>query len=405
MLDMNCKLFVKANLILKVGFCCIIMATSCERKKIIDPLGEVEHRVVFDFIETINLPLDDSTDTNPFFYQIIEENGLDLLLYFNYYDYSIRKVSLIKAETIDKIKLALDGANGVSNIALFHYHNSDSIFVIDRFKKLVLMSDRGVIYQRYNVGLDETNTTYTADISNNFMQQTILKDDKFYYTNGNFKMSFNKPFLEKVDLLRDTVLVTGYFPKYYSIEYFDNREAFNVATAYNTNKNEFVYGFHISSDLMIRNMEDQFEFKSTGLKNLCIDCHKSPFKLTQGVTLPPEQYRVIDEQFVKNYVYLDLKYDRINDVYIRVLKMPTSDFDFENTPAPMKFNQADYIIMVLDAVTFQYLGHMKLDGKIYDLRLGGNFLFMANGSLYVKRKPVTSEDDNKMIFDNFSIIK
>ncbi len=394
-----------ANKSFLIGLLALLLVSGCTKEKLIDPLKNLENKSALVLEKSLKVPLDDLTDVNPYYYQVYLSDSVEYFLFVNYNEYSIVFMDIEKEAIVKSLQLEREGPDGIGDLVSFYYHNPDSLFVMDRFKKMKLIDTNGHVVNEYRVGLNVDLMEYDGDLATDFSQKVHLRNNSFYYTNANYRSSYRHPVSETLDLLRDTVSVWGEFPKYYSREAFESKESSSVATEFNTSTNHLVYGFHIESDLFVRDEMDNMTRVPTGIPALCIQCHKSPFRIRPNTRLAPEQYMELDERYFKNYTYLNLIYEPVTNVIVRVLKAPTSDLTYESKPPPMKYYESEYHLVVLDGDTYQYMGHTTLSGALYDLRPSGGVIFAANGAVYVKKLPQSVEDENYMEFDKFKLEK
>lgn len=355
---------------------------SCTHEKLMERAGIKKIELIP--TEGLKLTLDSITTQNTVYIQVCDSMTLAFL---NEPSFEIEFYNLINGQLINKISLSKDGPNATPGIESFYYQNEDSIWLYASWgNRLYLINSMGEVRISRDMLIPQSGL-YT---SNPYPQTTTpyVVKGKYHYLQGmngaNSEMSL--PASSVVyDWDSDSVFMGNIYPGCYGN--YDNLTSnwdafsFRQTSCVLNNDGKIVTSFPASDSIYVYNpWIDKRESYFAGLTEpIEITSHKS------------NGYTDIFVNYITQYQYAGIVYDKFRKLYYRIVLHPYKDYDSNDLRNECR--KKPISIIVLDE-KFKKVGETMLPNNLY--YPGNAFVTMEGLNIQVY-----SQDDDIMEFGVF----
>lgn len=362
---------------------------ACSNSKVYDRVGEKIY--TFDSGEDKMFFLDSMTTQETGYIQLIDD---DRLAIFNKPENTICIFSIKGKKEIKKIRLYKEGPNAVLGVQGFYYQSDDSIWVYKQWEKeFILINESGEIIDKkilreklahvtkqhpFTVGPFPLGDMPISKIGDIMILQGMGgpgEEDGLYPATTVL-----------YDLKSDELRIANPYPIIYGNEVAKhwNTFAYRVAPYTLNNKDEMVVSFPASDSVRVYDVHnDSYESFFAGYS---LETDIKP--------LPTNHSRMdLDIQYLEQYQYMGILYDKHHDLYYRLMLFPTFDYDISIPSSQYK----EMAIIVLNS-SFEKVGEYKLGKAKYYF----NNVFVTEEGLYIN---VPSDDDDYLRFITFKVCK
>ena len=334
--------------------------------------------------DSLMIPLDSITSQMSSNIQLINDS---VLAFYNAPSSHLCLYDL-KAGTTEKVKVFKTGPNAINHLDGFCYVSPDSIWIYEMWgKKLSLIDSDGTIKDRRIIPVQDG--THTVSIYPNAIRPYIVKGDLHYMQGYDGVPQDGKPFGTTLiyNAKDSTIFTSNPYPAVYgSAEDLDKWGVFEYRmTNYTMSpSDEMVISFPASDSIYVYNPK-------TDLRKAYFAGYSKPTNIHLVVS-NDEISKYTD--FMGQYNYSFILYDKYNDLYYRLMGIPTDDYDKEDVANEL--NRKKMAIIILDG-NFEKVGETMLPQDCY---LYGKSFINENG-LHIN---VESDDDDFMKFRVFKPI-
>lgn len=364
------------------------------------PKLEMVSKGIFD------ISIDDKTSNNWFFAQIV---NIDEEEYFVFQDHIqsdpryIHFENLKENEKSFKIKLSLEGPEGIGHLDGFHVRNLDSIFVLNRYKyELNLVDTSGKVIDRFRLRNDDSNEQSEQLTALPFIwtfAPILDLGEKLVIPAIPDQESFDSQYKQKLQTIELKIKSeTSAYKLGFSDRYFDSGFwGIHLETpSYTVNYTDSVIlqSFPIEDRVMV------FDFDLNLLKapSLFSKYYDDSFRSLSDFNSEPS---ILYPHIYSNPKNNSILYDQYRELYYRVFSGPYPLSTIENWEKSGIFGEMgnneypDRKIMVFDRY-FRELGVIELDKSLYWV----DFIRVIKGGILVQRQ---TDDENKCTFELFEI--
>lgn len=335
-------------------------------------------------VDSLMIPLDSITTQSVSKMQMI---GDSVLAFYNSPSGHICLYNLHKGTT-DKITVFKTGPNAVNAVDGFCYVAPDSIWIYEMWgKRITLIDSEGTIKDRRKLSTE--NAEHAVMLYPDALTPYIVKGDKHYFQGSGSNIEGQKIGTTVIYNAKDSTVFTA---NPYPAVYGGPDDLFNWGvfeyrmTCYTmTPQGEMAISFPASDSIYVYNPET--------------DSRKAYFA---GYSKPTDIHLVVfkDEQgkwtnFMSQYNYSFILYDKFNNLYYRLVGIPTDDYDSENIIK--EINRKPLAIIILNS-DFEKVGETMLPRDCYLFAKS----FVTEKGLHIS---VESEDDDFMKFRTFKAVK
>jgi hypothetical protein len=270
-------------------------------------------------------------------YQIIEEDSLRILIFFNKKNNSLYQYNYENQELIRKIKFNKEGSDGTGeNIRGFLYHNKDSIFLHSYTNRsLLLFNNDAELKNKLSLTSEVQGTELPTT---GHLTPIILMGNTIFLNNGG-KCNGGKdfplpPVAIQVNLSDSTLEYKMEYPKeFYFKENGWPGSLCDVYNAYNSFKEEFIYSFAMSSSAVFTNHDDFF--RNANFSSSIVD--QGAFRPTYPKSNHPIEMLKSSSQFAQ---YGAVYFDHFRRVYLRFANTRVPDSRLEKNNFKPKHNSS-----------------------------------------------------------------
>ncbi|UAM98042.1 DUF4221 domain-containing protein [Polaribacter litorisediminis] len=367
-----------------------LILISCSNKNTDFLLEEIQKKVfILDESSSFNIK------SSSFFSNLSNKENFSFL--------NINNNSLVIYEdSIPKIiKLEVEGANGVGNLNTFTSHkilpDNTVALVQSQMGKVFLLSKKGKVLNKFELFNINDRKSFYSFPYNSINNPIIYLDNRLYFTESLVKYFGN---YKDVPLVRELSIIDGKtknifsLPKVYEENFWGALFKYNLSISKTTNDQQFLISLPISTNLY------KIDFKGNILKE--IEC-KSKFidniepmnndKLYGNKNIA--DWKKINSYSLTSSDYNSIIFDKFNKLYYRVVYLrPDLDKYISGDRKP------DFSIIVLDE-KFNVLGEQKFDSNTFS----NNFILVSKEGLAIARKDLYEQDNDKLTFSIFKLIK
>jgi len=357
-------------------FICVVGFFSCNREEIKYDYKE------YSIDNNLIINLDEQTDFNFYYTQVLEENGDFYLLSLNNLGKSLDKIDLANGSIVTKIKFPDDSPVQIDYVQGFTFVNEDSIFLFRRgqLNGMQLINSQSKFIKGYrpekirsndrndlnnHVSIPKAPTYYSAG------QLDFIRYPLYDTTNP---INNNKHFIFqlKYDLVKDTIVYDSIavFPELYWGKSWPSQNL-GLSRIKGHFDNLMIYSWDLSDSVIIKNtLTGQINKKSVRSKY-----HKENVSMKIGIDIN-QQFN----HYVNSSIYYSIHYDKYKRLYYRVFRIPYGK-DLGKIPLysyPSDIN--DFSIIVLNE-DFEILREVVFPGKIYKPEQS----FVTNKGLFIPK--------------------
>jgi hypothetical protein len=344
-------------------------------------------------LDSLTSALNSQIQVSPSF---CEDNCTELLCLLNfqtnellYYDYNTSAI-------IKRIKLSVEGANGVGNVTGFIQHNNDSLFLYQHQNaQLALLNKDDKVVKRYKLA---SKQNYKMPHLAEYYQGFLKKDTVFLNSWGAYdfydaKAKKENNLMVGVNLKDTSAKYYLGYPKLYQSAIWGVQLHF-MFNAYNVSSQEELFSFVIDDSITVRNRNGLFKRYFAGSKFALnkINPISTKSKLSQ---LPAIEKEV--ENQVTQTTYGPIWTDPYSGFSYRMVNKALSKKEYESNNPKRNLRQ-NFSVVILDKA-YNKVG--ELDNVSYDY---ANFkVFFTKKGLHILKSGFTKED--KMVFGIFELKK
>lgn len=346
--------------------------------------------------------LDEETSAFNQALQVIEEDGIELVVFLNKLNNHLYKYDLSSGELIQKLPFTIEGPNGVGNLRNFFYHNRDSIFFSqDNATDIFISNESNNRTYKIRTGRFNKDTrgrmphvSEYAPILFNDGKINLISPFVFspYANNApeEFKDIERSFFIYEYDLNNDsTVQVDLTFP----IEYKDNIYSpyyYLISQTHKPMEKEIIYSFFLSDSLIIYNTDNKSYRSVSAISQSAYP--KKPLTTAKS-SLPDNINSISYNSFISSLNYGKILYDPYQKLYYRFVEYPVSDH-MKNEEISSRIKQIG--IIVIDE-NFKFLGEYSLGYGKYITSMA----FVSKEGLNIFNYEKNFIDESNMVFDIF----
>lgn len=364
---------------------------ACSGDKAHDRVGEKLY--TFDSGKDKMIFLDSMTTQESNYIQLIDD---DRLAIYNKPENTICIFSINEGKEIEKKRLYKEGPNAVLGIQGFYYQSKDSVWLYRSWEQeFVLVNESGEIIEKKILA----DKLPPLDKQVPYSVSPLPLGDLPISKNGNMLIlqGMNGPGVEDglqpattilYDLNSDKVRVANPYPAIYGdMDKINERwGTFSYrVTPYTLNdKNEMIVSFPASDDISVYNIkDDSYQIFFAG--------YSSETDIT-SLSLGSSQTD-LHRQYLEQYQYAGILYDKYHDLYYRLVMLPTFDYDLRIPNTQYK----ELAIIILNS-SFKKVGEYKLGKAGYKYRN----VFVTKAGLDIN---VPSDDDDYLKFITLKVRK
>lgn len=353
----------------------LLLFVSCQVKQEVGYSKDKKSNYTLLPAQSISIPVDTTTANQFDLIQYVEDEKSGFFIVENKLKRELQFYSLEDKRKFKTLRLdSLLDVYGFPNIEGFYYHNKDSIFIFRKYtlSKILLVNEK-----LDDNHLIETGNTGMSNHTSRTRNPIYFHDNKIYaLVIPYIDFSKSEIFNEKVDLeyVIDLETKEEYFlPVDYPDVYKGNSWGIShsIPCRVLTDKNQLVYSFGTSPDVMVYDLESRNYFKKES--ELYTQYKVDPMNITDPKGNQNLKY------FIETDFFSDLFYDKYNEVYYRVLKkgIPYKNAQDE---AEMWENKPT-TILILDK-DFKQIGDYELkptiDYYVRDMFVGKEGFYISN---------------------------
>lgn len=355
---------------------------------------------VYTLVENDNyfLNLDDNTPSVSLCIQYIYTDSTEMLATVNKYMNSINLFDLKTKNKIKSYQFDLEGANGIGKISGFLYHNEDSIFTYSQStNELNIVNSKGERFKR--MILFETNKRSSVAYfpsPNVVTSSPIKKIDNLLILNGylvgeSWDETFdNSPTTLMVNLETDKIDYANGYPEFYHKYNWGGGPTYR-STCYEVNDNNIIVSFPASHEIQVFSIDNNsYSHHYAGSDEI-----KEIFSYDSPKKRPVDSEKVF-EWYMGNPSYEGIFYDKYNQVYYRIARLPVDDY----TPA-ITYNNKPVVVIILDS-DFNYIGETLLPARH---RYSPYNVFINEKGMNMQIKDDGENGDDRMTFVTFKLEK
>lgn len=366
------------------------LLTACSRiKEETNALKINYNHGLIDTGKRLVIPIDEETLNQTNCLSLTQRNA-SILAYLNSKKNTIQFYNLETKTLEGKIKLAIEGPNGIGNIQGFNAISLDSVFVIStQYSKIFLLNKEGEVQQTINYLTSISgNDIMPAKIQSEPLQRIEFTNNKIYLTDlasGNWQTMSQKELLKtslcvEIDSLNKTVTQ---LPFSYPADYWADGNKEPIFSRIYENET-FIYSF--SGDNNIYVTQDHATSKK----------YFAGSKYIKTVNPYPKNMDMDDllRYYCETSTYSTIVFDPFRNVYYRFAFLGKKPEKGENLMKKV-MNPSSPTIVILDE-TFNIIGETKLDENKYIVKN----MFINEKGLYLSLNHIAnpSMKDDELSF-------
>ena len=374
------KFIIGKEILLKnIVFTPLIMS-SCVSNEKIDRTGLNEY--TFEEKEDKIFQIDETISQATSYIQIKD----DLMLFYNKPGHNICVFDIPSTKMVKKIQLHKEGPNHVYGIQGFYYETNDSIWLYNSWlSTFVLVDSLGYVNSKFV--LDENKSIDTQYYSASPMPLTDMPIEKI--KNTFILQGMNGPSVETGNIPAATVMYNIESDSYsivnpYPDVYGDGREINKKWDTFSYRAVPYTIG---QEDIIVSSFpaDDNIQIYDNNEKS-----YKKYFAgYSEKTNIKPSNGNTIDsylKDYLEQYQYAGIFYDKYNNLYYRIVLLPLSEYDIKDRSTQYK----NLSIVILDS-SFNKVGEHNLKYQKYVYRN----TFVSTEGLHIN---IVSEDDDYFKF-------
>ena len=362
-----------------VLLCAVLLLTSCSSK------GQQESSATRDWTMSVSADksflLDASTSQEMNYLQVVND---DTVAFFNQPDYSIRYFRISDGHEVGKTQLYREGPHALRGVQGFCYVSPDSVWVYEYWEShLVRVNARGEIAETRKVK-DGLSSPLYGVFPFPMTDTPILRWGNRLILQGMDGLTGEGQLpgcTQIYDLADGTTTCANGYPSVYGDpdKNAKNWGAFSFRQVPYTMgpEEELVLSYPADDSVRIFRL-------STGRTQSFPARYSKKTAACQPMTSPSVQADT--EQYLDQYLYAGIVYDRYRRFFYRLVLLPLEDYDLNDA----KTQQKQLAVMILDE-SFRVVGEFELPKDTYKYRN----LFVSREGLHVN---ALSEDDDYLRF-------
>lgn len=367
----------------------ILFFYACSMNKVHDRIGANVY--TFKAGGDKMLYLDSMTTQESGYMQLIDSNQLAI---YNEPANTICIFDISTEKEIKKVQLYKEGPNAVIGIQGFYYQSKDSIWLYRSWQQeLVLVNESGEILSKKTLADKLPPIDKQAFYSVSPFPLTdlpILKNEDVLILQG-----MNGPEVENglqpattilYDLNSDRLRLTNPYPAIYGDKINERWGTFSYrVTPYTLNeKNEMIVSFPADDSISVYNIKDDSYRRFFAGYALETNIKPLPLKSSQAD---------LQEQYLEQYQYAGILYDKYHNLYYRLVMLPTFDYD-----ARVPNTQYKALAIIILNSSFEKVGEYQLEKAYYKYRN----IFVSEEGLHIN---ILSDDDDYLKFITLNVLK
>ena len=338
--------------------------------------------------------LDENTIQNSSYFQYILDKESSRLAFINEYDNSITINDFETGRLSKKIFFSKEGANGVGKIQNFYIKDS-LIYIYSDWEHMIYVTDSNAIIKD-KISLDLNN--YRAKgINPPCVFPTTLAPLKIIGDNlilcgfaieHEGETSENTPSTVLYNLKDKTIHFTNGFPELYHKGNWGINPTYRFVKYTVNSSNEMIISYPADGYIYVNDLFNRVKKYYSGVKNGEEGLKPITKSRKQRVLFEDE-----DRHYMGNVVYGGVFYDKYENVYYRIVTLPT---EMQKKKKSNMYNKRIQIV-VLDSV-FNIVGRYNIKDDNY---ISGH-CFLSKKGLHIK---TNSDNDDVMVFKTFKLLK
>lgn len=383
---------------------CSVLFLRCEEEKTFEPYYQEENGMQFtDRYELVPIgekafPLDNETGFYHYGMHKMNSAGKDYLVFLNSLNATIYLYQYDNPEKVVKVKLSLQGPDGVGDVSensVVYAKSLDSIYFLNtRQDRLFLLNRNGRIYERYN--FKNLEDKYGLEpIGQRERPVVSLNNNLFFagtFSNFQVKDLSEIPVILEFNALEETAEWRFTLPEIYQ-QAFWSFHNFNFEPSISEGKDE--------STILISFPVSPFIFSWQPDKNYLDKHYVSTkfFRTVEPMSLDPDDYYDVWSDFAPYN-----EYTMTNSCFGQVIKL-NDDFFLRETlirPNLERYKEGvrlpDSSFIIFDK-EFRKLGETKLPSGTYFRMMS----FVADGQLHIANSRKFIENESLLTFDKFQL--
>lgn len=372
-----------------IGFL-VVFFYSCSVSTVHDRIGA--NIYTFKLGDDKMFYLDSMTTQESGYMQLIDSNQLAI---YNRPANTICIFDINAEREIRKVQLYKEGPNAVIGIQGFYYQSKDSIWLFRSWQQeFVLVNESGEIIDKRILADKLPPIDKQAFYSVSPFPLTdlpILKNENVLILQGMNGAEVKDGLLQPAttilyDFNSDKLRLANPYPAIYGDEINDRWGTFSYrATPYTLNeKNEMILSFPADDSISVYNIKDDLYTRFFAGYSLETNIKPLPLKSSQTD---------LQEQYLKQYQYAGILYDKYHNLYYRLVMLPIYDYDIR-----VPNTQYKALAVIILNSSFEKVGEYKLEKANYKYRN----IFVSEEGLHIN---IQSDDDDYLKFITLNIVK
>lgn len=367
---------------------------GCSRKKTENKELSIQSKYTLKEMDDKSFELDENTTQNSSYFQYIPNKDSSLFAFVNEYDNSITINNFKTGKLNKKIHFTKEGVNGVGSIQNFYIKDS-IIYIHSHWDNTVYMTDlNAIVKDKISVDLSDyiAKGINTPAILPAPLRSLSIIDDNLilcgYTIEQEGETQDNTPSTVLYNLKNKTIRFTNGFPELYHKGNWGINPTYRFISYTINNKNEMVVSYPADGYIYVNNLSNKIDKYYAGVKNEKKELKPIARKRNERIRFEDE-----DIHYMENIVYGGLFYDEYENIYYRIVTLPTNMDKKKKTNLYNKKLQ----IIALDS-SYNIIGQYNIKDNDY---ISG-YCFLSNEGLHIK---TNSDNDDIMKFKTFKLHK
>lgn len=371
-----------------------IFLIGCSKKSTENKENTISSKYILREVEDKQFELDENTTQNSPYFQYISNKDSSIFAFINEYDNSITINNFKTCKLIKKIYFNKEGPNGVGKIQNFYIKDS-LIYIHNHGEQTIYITDfYATIRDKISIDL----SSYIADginvpaiLPDPIRPLNSIKDELIlcgFTIEREGETKENTPSTVLYNLKNKTIRFTNGFPELYHKGNWGINPTYRFISYTINNKNEMVISYPADGYIYINNLSNEIRKYYAGIENGEDGLKPITKKRNTRISFEEE-----DRHYMNNIVYGGIFYDKNENIYYRIVTLPTK---MDKKKKSNMYNKRIQII-VLDN-KFNIIGRYNIKENIY---ISG-YSFLSNEGLHIK---TNSSDDDFMKFKTFKLCK
>ncbi|MCH7408553.1 DUF4221 domain-containing protein [Belliella sp. DSM 111904] len=345
--------------------------------------------------EQFVINLDDKTDYNFYYYEVVNWQNKECLAVINQVNNSLDFYDLDIGEKVKTIPIPMDGPFGLGYVQGFTYVNSDSVFLYKRgtFRGSILIDSSGEVQNSYFPGIKEQSAKDLVNHVSIPKNPTYFKNNKLHFISYPLEDNqnpdnFHKNVLHAGRFGLDSLSISfekasGFPPIFWNKTW--NSPSCSVSRVLGENDN-WVYSWDLLDSLFV------FDFEHQSRESYYVKSKLRPSKLDFA------EFSFPNDAMGSN-LYYSIKYDKYRDCYYRIYFVKPK-VKVEEIPGIHRFDFFPFVIMVLDK-NFNVISEKYFPSKMYKPTQS----FVGEKGFYLPLSNGLNPDlkENKILYELYQI--